>query len=33
MAHTYHELKGKMIQELRDIAKDVQHDARRATRR
>ena len=27
MAHTYHELKGKTIQELRDIAKDVQHDA------
>jgi DNA-binding IclR family transcriptional regulator len=27
MAFTYHELKGKTIQELRDIAKDVQHDA------
>lgn len=27
MAHTYHELKEKTIQELRDIAKDVQHDA------
>ena len=28
MAYTYHELKGKTIQELRDIAKDVQeHDA------
>ncbi len=27
MAYTYHELKGKTVQELRDIAKDVQHDA------
>jgi len=28
MAYTYHELKGKTIQELRDIAKDVpEHDA------
>jgi predicted metallo-beta-lactamase superfamily hydrolase len=28
MAYTYHELKGKTIQELRDIAKDVdQHEA------
>jgi hypothetical protein len=27
MAFTYHELKGKTIQELRDIAKDVRHDA------
>ncbi len=27
MAYTYHELKGKTIQDLRDIAKDVQHDA------
>jgi hypothetical protein len=27
MAFTYHELKTKTIQELRDIAKDVQHDA------
>ena len=27
MAYTYHELKGKTIQEQRDIAKDVQHDA------
>ena len=27
MAHTYHELKEKTIQELRDIAKDVEHDA------
>jgi len=27
MAYTYHELKGKTIQELRDIAKDVHHDA------
>lgn len=27
MAYTYHELKEKTIQELRDIAKDVQHDA------
>ena len=28
MAYTYHELKGKTIQELRDIAKGVeQHDA------
>ena len=27
MAYTYGELKGKTIQELRDIAKDVQHEA------
>jgi hypothetical protein len=27
MAYTFHELKEKTIQELRDIAKDVQHDA------
>ena len=27
MAYTYHELKLKTVQELRDIAKDVQHDA------
>jgi DNA-binding IclR family transcriptional regulator len=27
MAYTFHELKAKTIQELRDIAKDVQHDA------
>jgi DNA-binding IclR family transcriptional regulator len=27
MAYTHHELKGKTIQELREIAKDVQHDA------
>ncbi len=27
MAHTYEELKGKTIAELRDIAKDVHHDA------
>jgi DNA-binding IclR family transcriptional regulator len=27
MAYTYHELKGKTIQELREIAKAVQHDA------
>jgi len=27
MAFTYHELKEKTIQELRDIAKDVHHDA------
>jgi hypothetical protein len=27
MAHTYEELKGKTIQDLREIAKDVQHDA------
>jgi hypothetical protein len=27
MAFTYHELKAKTIQELREIAKDVQHDA------
>jgi hypothetical protein len=27
MAYTYHELKLKTIQELREIAKDVQHDA------
>jgi DNA-binding IclR family transcriptional regulator len=27
MAHTYEELKGKTIAELRDIAKDLTHDA------
>jgi DNA-binding IclR family transcriptional regulator len=27
MAYTYHELKEKTIQELREIAKEVQHDA------
>jgi DNA-binding IclR family transcriptional regulator len=27
MAYTFHELREKTIQELRDIAKDVQHDA------
>ena len=27
MAYTYHDLKQKTVQELRDIAKDVQHDA------
>jgi DNA-binding IclR family transcriptional regulator len=27
MAYTYHELKEKTIQELRDIAKGVEHDA------
>ena len=27
MAHTYHELKEKTIQELREIAKEVKHDA------
>jgi hypothetical protein len=27
MSHTYHELREKTIQQLRDIAKDVQHDA------
>ena len=27
MAYTYHDLKVKTIQELRDIAKGVQHDA------
>ena len=27
MAYTYHELKLKTVQELREIAKDVQHDA------
>ena len=27
MAFTYHDLKGKTILELRDIAKEVQHDA------
>jgi len=27
MAHTYDELKGKTIAELREIAKDVSHDA------
>ena len=26
MAYTYHDLKLKTVQELRDIAKDVQHD-------
>ena len=27
MAYTFHDLKLKTVQELRDIAKDVQHDA------
>ena len=27
MAYTYEELKGKTVQELREIAKDVKHDA------
>jgi len=27
MAHTYEELKKKTVQELRDIAKEVKHDA------
>lgn len=27
MAYTFHELKGKTIQELRDIAKELHHDA------
>ena len=27
MAHTYEELKKKTVAELRDIAKDIQHDA------
>lgn len=27
MAYTYHDLKVKTIQQLRDIAKEVQHDA------
>jgi DNA-binding IclR family transcriptional regulator len=27
MAYTYHELKAKTIQDLREIAKDVHHDA------
>lgn len=27
MAHTYEELKGKTVQELRDIAKELQHEA------
>lgn len=27
MTYTYHELKDKTIQDLRDIAKDVKHDA------
>jgi hypothetical protein len=27
MAYTYKELKGKSVAELRDIAKDIQHDA------
>jgi hypothetical protein len=27
MAHTYHELKGKTIAELRDIAKGLNHEA------
>lgn len=27
MAHTYEDLKGKTVQELRDIAKEVQHEA------
>lgn len=27
MAYTYHELKDKTIQDLREIAKDIKHDA------
>ena len=27
MAYTYHELRAKTVQELREIAKDVQHEA------
>ena len=27
MAHTYHELKLKTVQELRELAKGIQHDA------
>ena len=27
MAHTHHELKQKTVAELRDMAKDIQHDA------
>ena len=27
MAYTYHDLKGKTVQELRDIAKGLQHEA------
>jgi hypothetical protein len=27
MAYTYHDLKLKTVQELRDLAKDIQHDA------
>jgi DNA-binding IclR family transcriptional regulator len=27
MAYTFHELKGKTIQELRDIARELHHDA------
>jgi len=27
VAYTHHDLKGKTVQELREIAKDVQHDA------
>ena len=27
MAHTYEELRKKTVAELRDIAKDIQHDA------
>ena len=27
MAYTYHDLKGKTVQELRDIAKDLKHEA------
>ena len=27
MAHTFHELKAKTLQELRNIAKDLQHEA------
>jgi DNA-binding IclR family transcriptional regulator len=26
VAHTYHELKEKTVQELRDLAKDIHHD-------
>jgi hypothetical protein len=27
MAYTFHELSGKTVQELRDLAKELQHDA------
>ena len=27
MAYSYHELKGKTVAELRELAKDIQHDA------